>query len=479
MSTDTLTLSRAATRGAAHAAPGAPWAALPVIVAGAFMVVLDFFVGNVALPSIAADLHASSGALEWIAAGYALTVAAFLITAGRLGDNLGRRRMYTTGIALFVIASVACGVAPSAGVLVAARVAQGLAGALLMPQVLAIIGVTFRGADRARAMGVYSMALGLAAVGGQLIGGALVQADVAGLGWRACYLINVPVGIAALVLTPRLVPESRAGRPSRLDLGGVALVTLAVLAITLPLIEGREQGWPAWTWVSFALAVVLAAGFVAHQLARARRGRPALLDLALFGERTFSAGLATQLLLWCGQAAFFVFLALYLQPGRGLDALQAGLVFTVVAVAYVVTSGAAPGLTERHGRRVPLAGAATLAAGHALLALAVAGVGVGGSVAVLVPGLLLVGAGMGLCLTSLNHIVLETLDEERAGSASGVLGTIQELGNALGVAVTGVVFFGAVDGGLDHAFALSAVELAVVGLAIAGLTRLLPAHTRA
>jgi MFS family permease len=186
----------------------------------------------------------------------------------------------------------------------------------------------------------------------------------------------------------------------------------------------------------------------------------------------------TQLLFWCGQAAFFVYLALYLQPGRGLDALQAGLVFTIVAVAYVVTSGAAPGLTDRHGRRVPLAGGLTLAAGHALLAVAVADVGIGGSVAVLAPGLLLVGAGMGLCFTSLNHIVLETLDDQRAGSASGVMATVQELGNALGVAITGVIFFGAASSGLGHAFELGVVEFAGVGLAIAALSLLLPAGGR-
>jgi EmrB/QacA subfamily drug resistance transporter len=478
MSTDTLTLPHAPAGRAAAERPGAPWAALPVIIAGAFMVVLDFFIGNVALPSIAADLGASSGALEWIAAGYALSVATFLITAGRLGDNHSRRRVYATGIALFVVASVACGVAPTAEALIAARVAQGLAGALLMPQVLAIVGVTFQGADRARAMGVYSMALGLAAVGGQLIGGVLVHADVAGLGWRSCFLINVPIGLAALALTPRLVPESRAQRRSPLDLVGVGLVAVAVAAITLPLIEGREQGWPAWTWLSFALAAILAALFVAHQRALAGRGGAPLLDLTLFAERTFSAGLVIQLLFWCGQAAFFVYLALYLQPGRGLDALQAGLVFTIVAVAYVATSGAAPGLTERHGRRVPLAGGLALAGGHALMALAVAEIGVGGSVAALVPGLLLIGAGMGLCLTSLNHIVLETLDDQRAGSASGVLGTIQELGNALGVAITGVIFFGAAGAGLDHAFALGAVQFAAVGLAIVVLTRLLPGRVR-
>ena len=186
------------------------WAALPILLAGAFVVVLDFFIVNVALPSIATDLGASESALEWVVAGYGLTFAVFLVTAGRLGDDLGRRRMFALGIALFTLASAACGLAPGATTLVLARLAQGLAGALVMPQVLSIIGVTYRGPDYVRALSIYGVALGLAAVGGQVIGGALVETNVLGLGWRGCFLINVPIGLAALALTPRLVPESRA-----------------------------------------------------------------------------------------------------------------------------------------------------------------------------------------------------------------------------------------------------------------------------
>src|SRR5215217_4613307 len=187
-----------------------PWAALPVLLAGAFMVVLDFFIVNVALPSIATDLGAGDSSLEWVVAGYGLTFAAFLIIAGRLGDELGRRRVYAIGLGLFTVASAACGLAPSPTTLVLARVAQGTAGAVVMPQVLGIVGVTYRGPDSVRAMSLYGLALGLAAVGGQVIGGALVESDLAGLGWRSCFLINVPIGIAALAFTPALVPASRA-----------------------------------------------------------------------------------------------------------------------------------------------------------------------------------------------------------------------------------------------------------------------------
>jgi EmrB/QacA subfamily drug resistance transporter len=442
---------------------------LGVLLAGAFMVVLDFFIVNVALPAIAADLGAPASSLEWVVAGYGLTFAAFLVTAGRLGDELGRRRVYAIGLALFTAASAACGLAPSPETLVLARVAQGAAGAVVMPQVLSIIGVTFRGPEYVRALSAYGVALGLAAVGGQVVGGALVQTDVAGLGWRGCFLINVPIGLAALALTPRVVPESRADTRTRLDVIGAATLALGLVAVLLPLIEGRQHGWPAWTWISLGAAPVILAAFVERQ---ARLGSAALLDLRLFRERAFAAGLATQLFLACAQASFFVYLALYLQQGRGLDPLQAGLVFTILAVAYVVVSGPAPALTARYGRSVVAAGGAALTAGLGALAVATAEVGVGGSIAVLVPGLLLVGAGIGLCFTPLTSTVLSGIDPAGAGAASGAMSTMQQVGYALGVAVTGLIFFASDDVG--QAFELSLLQLTVLALGIIAMTRLLP-----
>jgi MFS family permease len=202
-----------------------PWAPLPVVLIAPFVVVLDFCIVNVAIPSMQSKLHAGSGAVEWVVAGYGLTFAIGLITGGRLGDRFGRRRMFSLGLFLFTVASAACGLAPSASVLVAARIGQGLAAALLMPQALAILGVIYTGARRVQAFTIYGMALGLAAVSGQLIGGALIQANPAGLGWRTVFLINLPVGVAGLLLAPRLVPESRAEGGSRLDLVGAARVT--------------------------------------------------------------------------------------------------------------------------------------------------------------------------------------------------------------------------------------------------------------
>jgi EmrB/QacA subfamily drug resistance transporter len=450
------------------------WAALPVLLAGAFMVVLDFFIVNVALPSIATDLGAGDSSLEWVVAGYGLSFAAFLITAGRLGDDLGRRRVYAIGLALFTIASAACGLAPTPTTLVVARIVQGVAGAIVMPQVLAIIGVTYRGPDYVRAMSLYGMALGLAAVGGQLVGGALVDTDVAGLGWRTCFLINVPIGLVALVLSPRLVPESRAARRTRIDVVGAAVVAVGLTAVLLPLIEGRELGWPAWTWASLAAAPVILGGFLRRQRRLTENGGDPLLELALFRERGFSAGMATQLFLATAQASFFVFLALYLQLGRGLTALESGLVFTILAVAYVATSGPAPALTARYGRRVVAAGGGALTLGLALLALAVSEIGTSGSLVALVPGLALAGAGIGLCFTPLTTTVLANVEPALAGSAAGAMSTTTQVGYALGVAITGVIFFGT--HGIAHAFELSLIQLAAVSAGIVGMAGLLPGH---
>jgi MFS family permease len=351
---------------------------------------------------------------------------------------------------------------------------QGVGAALLMPNVLAIIGVTYAGPKLARALGAYGLVMGVAAASGQLIGGSLVQADVAGLGWRSCFLINVPIGLAALALAPRLVPESRAQRTSRLDVAGTVLLTAAVTAIVLPLVEGRQHGWPAWTWISLASAPVILIAFVSHQRRLAARGGDPVLAPELFASRAFSAGLVTQLAFWAGQASFFLVLALYLQQGRGMSALDSGLVFTILAVSYVVASAQAPALVARHGRRLIAAGALVLASGHGLLLAAVAHIGVGGSIVELVPGLLAIGAGMGLLIVPLATTIMSCAEPAQAGAASGAMTTMQNVGAALGVAVTGVIFFGALHGGYAHALELSLAQLAVLLLAVAGLTRLLP-----
>jgi EmrB/QacA subfamily drug resistance transporter len=441
-----------------------------------FAVVLDFFVVNVALPSVQADLHAGSAATEWIVAGYGLTFAVLIITGGRLGDRYGRRRVFVAGMALFVLASALCGLANSPALLVAARFAQGAGGALISPNVLAIIGVSYTGAARVRAITAYGMVMGLAAVGGQLLGGLIIAANPLGLSWRAIFLVNIPIGLVALAMTPRQIAESRALQAGRLDLRGVTLATLGLVALVLPLVEGATQHWPWWTWVSLALSPAILALFAADQVRAERQGRSPLLPPSLFRRPELVSGLVTQLAFWCGQAALFLVLALYLQLGRGLGALQAGLVFTVLAAAYLATSLRAPAMTLRFGRRLISVGALGLAAGEGVLILTAAEQP--GPVAWLIPGLVLTGAGMGLCITPLTSTVLAHVDPQRAGAVTGMLSTMQQVGNSIGVAVTGVIFFGQLPAGYARAFELSLAELSCLLLAVAVLAAVRPRRSR-
>src|SRR6185437_14119059 len=433
----------------------ATWAPLAVILCGTFVYVVDFFVVNVALPSIQRSLGAGPAAIEWVVAGYGLTSAAFLVTGGRLGDIYGRRRLFCFGIATFTVTSALCAAAPDAGFLVAARLAQGVGAAIMASNVLSILGTTYTGPARVKAISVYGMVMGIAAVGGQLLGGVLIAANVDGLGWRVIFWINVPIGIAALALARRLVPESRSAAgstgPGRLDLRGATLFTAALVAIILPLLDGREQGWPAWSWACLAAGPVLLAVFATHLRSKARSGGQPLLDPAIFAVRAFRAGLTCQVLFWCQQAASYLLLALYLQEGRGLSPIKAGGVFAVVA-----------------------AGALVAAVGDLLLVLAVHSGG--GPVAALFPGLFLLGAGQGLCITPLTTTVLAHADASRAGSVSGALATAQQVGNAIGVAVSGVIFYGLLaDGrGYDAAYRWSTAEMAVLLAGVAALTFIIP-----
>jgi EmrB/QacA subfamily drug resistance transporter len=457
-------------------APGAPWRALPVLVAGVFLVVLDFFIVNVAMPSMQEGLGATSRQLEWVVAGYGLSLAAMLLTAGRLGDQFGRRRTYVCGVAVFPVTSLLCTIANSPEALIAARIAQGFGAALIMPAMLSLIGVLFAGPDRARAISVYGMVMGVAAAGGQIIGGALIQADIAGLGWRLIFAINIPVGVAVLVLAPRFVPESRAERATKLDPLGLVLMTLTVTALVLPLIEGRQAGWPVWAWELLALAGVLLVVTVRQQQRLAQDGGDPLFPPALVKVGTFRIGLVMQLTYWCGQASFYLFLALYLQVGRGLSALDSGLMFAILAVAYLATSLKAPALVQSRGRSLVTLGAVTIVAGYGALLAALAA-GADAQIMLLAPGLLLVGAGQGLCITPLASLVLAHAEPAQAGAVSGALSTSQQVGNCLGVAAIGVVFF-ATHSSVTSAFGWSLVPLAVVSLLVIALSRSLPRPVR-
>ena len=455
---------------AAGRAEGPSRGALPVLLAGTFIALLDFFIVNVALPDMQRGLHAGPTAVQFVVAGYGLALAAGLITAGRLGDLFGRRRLYVTGLILFTVASAACGIAPTAGVLVAARVVQGASAALAMPQILGIINASYAGAARAKAYTAYGMTVGFGAVFGQLIGGVLIRLDVAGLGWRSIFLINVPIGLVAALLAPRLVPESRAPGAARLDLPGTALVSAGLVAIVLPLVEGQQQGWPAWTFGCLAASVPLLAGFALYQRRLAARGGSPLINLVLFRERAFSAGVVTNVVYQMMMASFFLILALYLQDGRGLSALASGLIFLPLGFGYFAASAVSPKVAARLGRQVLALGALIVAGGYLLLALTA-----GDSTGWLIPGLVVAGTGMGFALTPMPAIVLAGVQPEHAAAASGVVSTAQQAGNAIGVAVLGVVFYHALGTGTyPHAFALALEAMAVLGVAGAALVQLFP-----
>lgn len=445
---------------------------LLIMLSGTFMVVLDFFIVNVALPAMQLDLHAGASTLQWVVAGYGLATAAGLITGGRLGDMFGRRRMFMLGLLLFTLASAACGLASSGEVLIIARVLQGLAGALLQPQVLAMIGLTYAGEARAKAFAAYGVTLGLGATLGQLVGGALIHLDIAGLGWRSCFLINLPIGLAGLLLAPRVVPPLANAGTSRLDLPGMLLIAAVSVSVVLPLVEGRELGWPAWSWLTLAAALPLFLLFVAQQWRVAARGGDALVAPVLMTHRGFVAGLLTTLAFYVGNASLYFVLALFLQQGRALGPLTSGLVFTALAVGFFTTSMAAPRLANNFGGAPIARGALLLACGHALQFANIAGLGGSHVIEWMIPLLFVQGAGLGLVMAPLVSAVLAGLPPQHAGVASGVLGTVQQAGNALGVALIGLLFYGRLNGGSGaaayaDAFGASLVYLTVSALLVA------------
>lgn len=452
-----------------------------VLLAGIFITTLDFFIVNVAIPDTQASLHASNSAMQWVVAGFGLALGSGLITAGRLGDMFGRRRLYTIGLGLFLLASLACGLAPNIGALLAGRVVQGIAAAITLPQALGIMNVVFTGARRTRAFTGYGLAMGLAAVFGQLIGGALIRADIAGVGWRSIYLINVPVCLVAVALVPRVIPESRATGRTRLDLPGVGLVVAAIVAIVLPLVQGRAYGWPAWTWASFAAAAALIAVFVAYQRRIHIRGGAPLIDPDLFRERAFTAGSLVSMVYAFAVASFFLTLALYLQDGHGLTPLASGGVFTALGAGYFATSTQAGRLAAKLGRQTLALGMLLQLAGYLLTALIVTHIGPTGGIAWLVLGLLPAGAGMGFAIVPLAPLVLAGVEPKHAAAGSGVLSTAQQVGNAIGVALVGIVFYARLDGtphGFADAFAASLVLLGAFCVVAAGLVQLLPGRPK-
>jgi EmrB/QacA subfamily drug resistance transporter len=432
------------------------WLGLAVLLLAAAIDLIDVTVVNIALPAIRDDLGASAAQLEWIIAGYTLAFALTLITGGRLGDVHGRRRMFLVGVAGFTLASLACGLAWSAEALVAARVVQGAFAGLMVPQVLSTINVSFPSEERPKAYGLYGAVAGIATVSGPLVAGLLVQGDLFGLDWRPIFLINLPVGLVTFAAALAFVCESRESDAPRLDLAGVGLVTAALLLLLFPLVQGHEQGWPAWMFVSMAASVPVLALFAVQQARRARSGDAPLVPPVLFSKRAFTGGVLAALTFFSGIAGFFLVLTLTLQAGLEFSPLHTALTYLPWSLGIAVAAGASVNLAPRLGRRLTVAGALTMAAGMGALLAAVEHAGDELSSWWLLPGLLLSGLAMGMVAPTLVDVTLAGVHGRDAGSASGVLNTAMQLGGAIGVALIGVVYFGALDeqgfvGALDEA----------------------------
>jgi EmrB/QacA subfamily drug resistance transporter len=418
------------------------WIALWVVLTAAFMVLLDISIVNVAIPSIQRNLDASFGQIQLVLAGYQLAYAVLLITGGRLGDIYGRKRMFMTGMAGFVLASAACGFARSADMLVVSRVIQGVMAAMMFPQVLSTIQVVFPPRERAGAFGAFGAVIGVATITGPLLGGLLIGSATGGERWRWIFLVNLPVGIAALSAAAVLLRESRAPRARRLDIGGVLLISTALGLLTYPLVEGRDQGWPAWSYAMMVASLPVFVAFVLYERAKTRRDGSPLVELSMFRDRAFAVGTAMSGIFLSAIPAFFLVFSITLQIGLGFSALRAGLTTVPWSVGTALSSALSVRLAPRLGKRILLIGSLMLALGVGGVILTMHQRETALSGPELIPALVFAGIGLGCIIAPVTNIILASISRGDAGSASGVLTTAQQVGGAMGVAVIGVIFFG-------------------------------------
>lgn len=418
------------------------WVALIVLLVATFMDAVDVTVVNIAIPHIQEDTGASTSQIQWVVGGYALAFALGLITGGRLGDLYGRKKVFLAGVAGFTLTSLICGIAEAPEVLLAGRIAQGAAAALMVPQVLSIIHVSFPKEERGKVFGIFGAVSSLGVLAGPLVGALLVESDLFGMSWRPIFLVNLPLGVTGLIAGAVLIRESRAEQAARLDVGGMLLSTGGLLCLVLPLIQGRELGWPVWTYVMMAASVPVLALFVAYERRVIARGGSPLVVLSLFTRKSFSGGLGVQLMFGLASGVFFLAWALYLQLGLGFSPLKAGLSGLPLSLLLMVGAGVSMQvLVPRFGRRVLQAGALIAAAGMVLFAWLTGHYGADITLWQTMLPLVPMGIGMGLIVAPLTDIILSEVPHEHAGSASGLNNTTVQLGQAVGTALSSLIFF--------------------------------------
>ncbi|WP_411126272.1 MFS transporter [Streptomyces sp. x-19] len=423
--------------------------ALVVLVVAEFMDILDQSVVLTALPAVQESTGAGPVAVQWLTAGYSLTVAVGLITGGRLGDIHGRRKILLIGAVVFTLASLLCAIATGPGVLIAARVIQGAGVAMMIPQVLATLHVIFDGEIRSRAFGLYGAVLSLANVLGPVLGGVLTEADLFALGWRPIFLINMPVGLAVILLGRRFIPESTAQKADRLDLTGMLLSALAMVLITFPLTEGHSHHWPLWCLAMLATGLLVLGVFLRHQ--QRRKDNSPLVPLSLFRGKQFSGGLSAQLMLGLLCGLFFMTWTLYLQRGLGMNPLTAAAAFVLLALGELAGATTAMKSAGRFGRCLPQAGALITLASMAAYGLQISSRQADLTLLAMTIPVALIGFGLGMIGGPLADMSLTKIPHENAGSASGLFNTAMHLGIALGTALTALVFFAATGGSPDGA----------------------------
>lgn len=432
---------------------------------------LDAFIVNVALPTIGADLETGPAALELVVAGYATGYGSLMVLGGRLGDAFGRRRLMILGVIGFGAASLLCGLAPTGGALVAARIVQGATAALMLPQAMATIQAATAGPQRARAMGLFGAVVGLAMAFGQILGGLMVGADIAGTGWRSVFLLNVPAVAVAAVLLARNVPETRSPKAAPLDPVGAVLLGAAMVLLLVPLTEGRAAGWPAWAWICLGAFPIAAAAFLVAQRRKERRGGVPLLPPSLLALPGIRDGMPVMMLSMAGFGGFLFAAAVALQQGLDYGPVAAGCALVPYALAFFAGSAFGPRLAPRLGGRAVTVGIAVQFAGLAALTWTVAAAWSPTVAFAMAPALVVVGLGQGLHLPVLFRVVLADVPPERAGVASGVMGTSQQIALASGLALLGALFLQLVpEAGMGEAFAWTVAVQAATVLVNLGLS---------